>query len=104
MTPLEYIATNPSYEDSHSKWLVFDITNKRSMIAKQANIVTHHKIKPLGLTDGRWAVCCDIATEIGEKGVFRQLFAKLDKGKLSTAEIIEDAEFQLLKPVQPEIE
>lgn len=102
MTPLEYIETNPNYEESRMKWLVFDDTNKRSLIAKQVHVKSNHKIKPIQLTDGRWACRCDIATEIGERGICREIFSRLDRAKLATAIIMEDADVQPLIPTPPE--
>ena len=99
MTPLEYIASNPSYEESRGKWLVFNAANKTSMLAKQKGIKTNHRVIPTELTDGRWAVCCDVLTELGEKGVYRRLFAALDRGKLNTSEILTSAEIAPLWPV-----
>jgi hypothetical protein len=100
MTPLEYIATNPSYAEARTKWLVFSPALKDAMLAKQDTIQTSHRISPIELTDGRWAVCCDLVTEING-GVFTPLFAALDQAALNTATIIEQSEFETLLP-EPE--
>ena len=102
MTPLEYIATNPTYEEARLKWLTFSAADKDSMLAKQAEVQSNHRIAPTELTDGRWAVCCDLLTEI-QGGVFTEVFQQLDMGKLNSAIIIEDDEFQTLKPAPEEI-
>ena len=72
------------------------------MLDKQAALQGNHRIAPIELTDGRWAVCCDVLTEV-QGGVFTTLFATLDMGKLNGAIIIEDAELQSLKPPEEEI-
>jgi len=101
MTPFEYIVTNPSYEEARLKWLVFNTADKEVLLAKQATLDTPHRIAPIELTDGRWAVCCDLLTEISG-GVFQEIFSILDQSKLNAAVIMEDAEFRTLLP-EPDI-
>jgi len=102
MTPLEYIATNPTYEDSKTKWLAFSTELKDTMLAKQATLNTSHRVNPIELTDGRWACRGAAVTEISG-GVFTPLFQLLDLDLLNTATIIEDDEFQSLRPTEPEL-
>ena len=102
MTPLEYLSTNPTYAEARLKWLTFSTADKDTMLDKQAEVQGNHRIAPIELTDGRWAVCCDVLTEV-QGGVFTPLFALLDMAKLNGAIIIEDAELQSLKPPEEEI-
>ena len=102
MTPLEYLATNPTLEDTRNHWLVFSTADKDSMLTKQAQIPSVHRIAPVELTDGRWTVCCDLLTEVSG-GVFTEVFQTLDIGKLNTAELLTTAEVMPLFPTPEEI-
>ena len=87
MTPLQYIATEPTLEDARSKGLVFPTEYKDSLLAKQKELDTSFKISPVELSDGRWAINCDTFTEI-QHGVYQELFGRLDTSKLNSSEII----------------
>lgn len=106
MTPFEYIASNPTLEDSRSKWLVFSPELAADLAAKQASVVaqtkTVHRITPLRLTDGRYAVKCDLVTEI-QGGVFTAHFQSLDQGKLAQATVEDDATIRPLIPVHSDV-
>lgn len=104
MTPQEYIASNPTLEDSRSKWLVFSAQLAADLKAKQDAVVdstkTVHRISPIQLTDGRFAVSCDLVTEI-KGGVFTPHFQALDQDKLAQATVEDDA---IIRPLIPQPE
>lgn len=102
MTPLQYIASNPTLDDARKKGLVFSVADKDSMLAKQEQIDTPFRIAPIELTDGRWAICCDLLTEVSP-GVYQELFAALDTDKLAAAEILPWADVLALLPETDEI-
>lgn len=101
MTPLEYIASNPTLEDMQSKALLFSPELRDSMQSKQANINTTHVISPILLKDGRYGSRCDLLSECNTGGVYRELFNALDTELLNTAEIVDMSDLIELIP-EPE--
>ena len=99
MTPLEYLATNPTPSEAKEKFLLFPLELRDAMLAKQDTLTTSHKISPVLLTDGRYGACCDLLTEVGVGGVYHELFQLLDMDALNTAELVEKADFIALLPV-----
>ena len=98
MTPLEYLATNPSAAEAKQKFLLFPAELRDAMLAKQNTLTTNHHITPVLLTDGRYGACCDLLTEVGEGGIYRELFALLDMEALNAAELVDKEEFISLLP------
>ena len=103
MTPLEYIASNPSTEDMSSKALLFSAAMNDAMQAKQGNIDTNHRITPVELTDGRYGIRALTFTECAEGGIFYELFSTLDPAVLDTAELVDMSEMVALLPEPEEI-
>ena len=101
MTPLEYIASNPTLEDMQSKALLFSPELRDSMQSKQANINTTHIISPILLKDGRYGSRCDLLSECNPGGVYHELFNALDTTLLNAAEIVDMSELMELIP-EPE--
>lgn len=100
MTPLEYLATNPSYDDAKGKFLLFAPELRAALLAKQDTLDTHNKIDPVLLSDGRYGSCCAMLTEIGEGGVYHDIWELLDKAALNTAELVDKSEFMALLPTE----
>ena len=98
MTPLDYIASNPSTEDMESKALLFSAALNSAIQDKQGNIDTNHRITPVELTDGRYGIRALTLTETRGIGIFRELFDLLDQNALDTAVIVDKAEFLSLIP------
>ena len=98
MTPLEYLATNPTYAEAKEKFLLFSVELRDTLLAKQATLGTDHNITPRLLSDGRYGVRCDLLTAIGEGEIYHDIFALLDMDALNTAELVEKAEFDALLP------
>ena len=103
MTPLDYIATNPSTEDMASKALLFSAALNDAMQAKQGNVDTNHRITPVELTDGRYGIRALTFTECNAGGIFYRLFSSLDTAIFNTAELVEMSEMVALIPETPEI-
>ena len=101
MTPLEYIASNPTLEDMQSKALLFSPELHDSMQSKQANINTNHIISPVLLEDGRYGSSCDLLSECNPGGVYHELFNALDTELLNTAELVDMSDLMELIP-EPE--
>ena len=102
MNALAYLMTNPPIEELRTKWLAISAENNASLLAKQDQINTNIQVEPVPLIDGRYAVCGDVFTETGIKGVYRKLYQMLDLQKLDSSQWIEEAEYLALRPVQIE--
>jgi hypothetical protein len=98
MTPLQLIESNPTLAEARELWMVMTVQIRDAMLAKQSTISTSHHISPIELTDGRWAVCCDLISEIRPGGVYYDVFQTLDLTALDTCEIVTTDEFNALKP------
>ena len=103
MTPSEYIATNPTAAEAAESFLLFSKDLRDSMLAKQDAIVTRNFISPVLLTDGRYGACCDLLTEVGDGGIYKEIYDLLDKDALETAAIVGKAEFIALIPPIEEV-
>lgn len=102
MTPLELIQSQPALAESRELWMVMSSQIRDVLLAKQSTISTSHHISPIELTDGRFAVCCDLISEIRPGGVYHDVFQTLNLAALDTCEIVTTAEFNALKPITPE--
>lgn len=60
-----------------------------------------HRVKPVGLTDGRWMLCADVLTEVGERGIYSAGFGHLDPALFSQVQVLPWADAVALLP-QPE--
>ena len=103
MTPSEYIATNPTAAEAAQSFLLFSKDLRDAMIAKQDTIATRNVISPVLLSDGRYGACCDLLTEVGGSGIFKEIYDLLDKDALDTALVVSKAEFLALIPPAEEI-
>jgi hypothetical protein len=103
MTPLEYIASNPSIEGMASKALLFSAALNNAMQAKQGDIDSNHRITPVLLTDGRYGIRALTFTECAEGGIFHELFSTLDPAALNTAELVDMSEMVALLPEPEEV-
>jgi hypothetical protein len=75
MTLDQLLQTPNSLSELSELWLVFDASlNERLM---QAQPHYQHQVAPVALTDGRFAVGADLATEIN--GIYAKTFAALDQ-------------------------
>jgi hypothetical protein len=82
---------------ARSLWLVFDSEYLAQLNAAQSD-QTMHRAVPLELTDGRFALCADLLSEIGEGGIFALQFSRLDASKFADVAVLDDATFRSLLP------
>ena len=105
MNLTEFLALGiPSYETARQLALVFnvDIAEKLDKLQK-ANEERRHKVDPVLLKDGRYMLCADVLTEIGENGVFAEGFAMLNKELFNQVDVIAwAAAVQFVAPPVPE--
>ena len=100
MTPLEYLATNPTYEEAKEKFLVFSAELCAAMLTKQDTLTTAHHMSPALLPDGRYGACCVLLTAIDEGEIYHDIWELLDKAALNTAELVDKSEFMALLPTE----
>lgn len=87
-------------DDLRGLWLVFDATMKATLDDTQFD-QTINRVAPVALSDGRFAICADLLSEISESGLFHTAFARLDPRKFAAVEVIaNDAFLQLLPSSQ----
>jgi hypothetical protein len=80
MNPLEYAATNPTYEETKELFWIFGIVAKDDLLQCQVGAGSHH-IEPRALVGNAYGVCCDVVTELDE-GIFNGLFLSIDQALL----------------------
>ena len=98
MTNTEYLASNPSLSDAQGQFLLLSEALRDSIASKQDTLGVNHRISPVLLTDGRYGVCCDLLTEIGEGGIYHEIFTLIDLDALNTAERVDKSAFLSLLP------
>lgn len=97
-------AATPSYAEAKNYALVFSTDLRDRLESVQAEHGDpRHRVKPVGLTDGRWMLCADVLTEVGERGLYSAGFGYLDPALFSQVEVIAWADAVALLP-QPEEE
>jgi hypothetical protein len=98
----ELIQQNKSYEELKGLALVFDSNLKNILEATQETFASKHKASPVELTDGRYMLCADLLTEIGDKGLYKQGFGLLDADLFARVEVLTMEEASALLPVPEE--
>jgi hypothetical protein len=78
-------------------WLVFDAEYLDELDAAQSDQTTHRAV-PIELTDGRFALCADLLTEING-GIFALQFSRLNAANFANVQVIDTATIQPLIPV-----
>jgi hypothetical protein len=97
----ELIPQNKTYEELQDLFLVFDAQFLPQLIHAQ-NDQPNHRVQPIPLNDGRYVLSADVLTEIGEKGIYKAAFARLNNGNFKFVEVLTTAELEPLKVVYPE--
>ena len=103
MTPSEYLETNPTAEEHSYNYLLIPAELRDSMLAKQDTLTTSNRISPVLLIDGSYGACCDIYSEVGIGGIYRELWEMLDQAKLEECEVVDKDAFLALLPTPEEI-
>lgn len=84
MTLDQLLAELPDAATLKGLWLVFDgEINER---LKNAQPAYQHQVSPIGLTDGRFAVCADLLTETA--GIYAPTFAALDQSAFPAVQVV----------------
>jgi hypothetical protein len=92
MNLAEFLTTQPQ-ESLDTLALYMTAELKDTLLAYQDTLGTiQHKVSPVELVDGRWFLCADVLTEIGEHGIFKrgfdilpqELFALVTVGAMPT--------------------
>lgn len=97
MKPNDLLDSDPTLEELRSKWIVFSDAHCKSLLQKQASGRSNFHIRPVSTTDGRWALKADVLTEIAEeKAVYKGLYQAISKAVFALAEIMDDADFNLV--------
>jgi hypothetical protein len=94
----ELIPQNKTYEELQDLFLVFDAQFLPQLIHAQ-NDQPNHIAQPIPLNNGRYVLSADILTEIGEKGIYRAAFARLNKGNFKFVDVLTASELDPLKIV-----
>lgn len=99
----EFLSTGqPDYGTAKNYALVFSSDLRDRLEAIQAEHGDpRHRVKPVGLTDGRWMLCADVLTEVGEGGLYRAGFGHLDQLLFPQVQVLPWADAVALLP-QPE--
>lgn len=84
-------------------WLVFGADLLSDFHTAQSGATTF-LASPTALTDGKFALCADLLSDIGIGGVYAEAFARLNFANFGLVDVIERAEIEAVQPlVQVEI-
>ena len=89
MTLLDVLDQLPlSYEQGVLYALIFSADLIPELEAVQAATPSQHRAKPVALTDGRYMLCGDLLSEVGEGGLYAAGFSKFNAELFSQVEIV----------------
>lgn len=92
MTLEQLLSELPDTATLKGLWLVFDgEINER---LKNAQPAYQHQVSPIGLTDGRFAVCADLLTELA--GIYAPTFAALDQSAFPAVQVVTKSQIENL--------
>jgi hypothetical protein len=97
MTLADLLSDIPPQTDLTALWLAFPADIAEGLRSAQQD-QTSLRVEPIQLTDGRYAVCADLLSEIADGGVYAQSFARLNAALFDHVEVITAAEYQSLQP------
>jgi hypothetical protein len=98
MTLDELLQSIPTFEELRELWLVFNSELKDRL--EQAQPIYNHQVSPVVLTNGQFALCADLLSEID--GIYKATFDVLDKSFFDKVQVIGTTEFQSLLPIPAE--
>ena len=75
-------------------WLLFDPTLNNRLMEVQPHY--QHQLSPIELTDGRFALCADLLSEIS--GLYAKTFDALDKSTFSSVYVVPFSDIEPLLP------
>lgn len=83
-------------------WLVFPASLAAILAQEQAEHGDPHNVaSPLTLTNGKYALCADLLTEVSKGGLFADGFAALPADQFASVDVIS---FSQLQPFLPQID
>lgn len=94
MTLDQLLQSPPLLDELRESWLVFDSTLKDRLEQVQPHY--QHQVSPIALTDGSFALCADLLSEIN--GIYAQTFAALDQSTFPSVEVLSTYEILPLLP------
>ena len=83
---LQELLLQPLPSNIHSLWLVFDAAFV-PVIEDAHDESDKLRVSPVPLNDGRFTLCADLLTEIGEGGAYAKQFARLDPANFQFVDI-----------------
>ena len=91
----------PSYDELNRHYLVFGAeANNALQAATLQRPDAKHRASPVRLTDGRYILCADLLSEIGNNGLMQDGFALLDQTLFAQVDVLPAAAVLPLLPVQ----
>lgn len=93
------IRATKTIDELRGLWLMFDL--RLALILKQIH-QTHgdsrHVASPITLTNGKYALCADLLSEIESGGLYHKGFIHLPSEEFGNIEVIGSSEFAALLP------
>ena len=103
MTLLDILDQLPMpYKEGLSYALIFAPDLIPELEAVQEITPSQHRAKPVELVDGRYMLCGDLLSEVGEGGLYADGFSKFNIELFSQVEIVPYDDAVALLPEQPE--
>lgn len=87
-----------TYEWGVAHALIFGVALAQRLAEVQAETPTQHWAVPTALSDGRFALCGDLLSEVGPGGLYAPGFSRLDAGRFDEIEVIAWADAVALMP------
>jgi hypothetical protein len=87
-----------TYAEGSGYAMVFDASLANRLAEVQAETPTQHWAVPMALSDGRFALCGDLLSEVGLGGLYAPGFSRLDAARFDEIEVIAWADALALLP------
>jgi hypothetical protein len=88
----------PPLSELPGLWLAFPADIAQGLQSAQEDQSTI-RVEPIQLSDGRYAVCADLLSEVGDGGAYEQSFSRLNPALFEHVVVITDAEYQAMQPL-----
>jgi len=103
MTLLDILDQLPmTYEEGLAFALIFAADLIPELEAVQEVTPGQHRAKPVELIDGRYMLCGDLLSEVGDGGLYADGFSRISADLFSQVEIVSYDDAVALLPEQPE--
>lgn len=102
MTVADLLPSLPlTYEQGRQYGLVFGSSLAERLSEVQAQFPSQHHAVPVPLVDGRYLLCGDLLSEVGDRGLYAVGFAQLNPARFDEIEVIPWADAVALLPPDP---